>query len=537
MADRPRAPGSARPGLLLRAAILSLIAVALPTYTLGPLNRARWAIQDDHEIAFFAGPAGRLPFSEIPRVLGETDIGYAGRISRFRPAYMGLRLLESSLWGLSPAGWYRTRLVLYAIAVFLAGWVVAARIGTVAAGGLLVWMLSAPYWFQVWGRLGPPESYAAFGGALWAFGIHLLRAAPAPSTQTTRSRRWLGLLLFVMGNAVVVGAKENFLILAVANVVLAIIEMRSRRTGGVLWWACLMNVLVAMAVATPLAMYFARVPVDYYGHSVAFPQRAAVLARGAVQITAVHIAFILAVPLWLGTRVLVPLALVAPDSTWRRLTSGLLFASAGALGLFLSQYVVYNGDITRNTHYEFPAALAGPGLLVAVSLCLRDFLRGEGAVRLERVVFHLTAAAVVGAALLSSHGFREQRDLSRGWAAATTDFTTRVTAAATTARAAPSVPIVIVSGRPLDHEPIIAVGRFLQSFGASNSKFLVLDWGRDRPQWSPLETYVAPGIERLAREGGLGFRPAGQLDPAAPCFSIGLSREPRQGCRSLGRLW
>lgn len=523
--------------LLLRAAVLCLVAVTLAIYTLGPLNRARWAIQDDHEIAFFSGPGGRLPFSGIPRMLRETDIGYAGRISRFRPAYMGLRLLESSLWGLSPAGWYRTRLVLYAMSVFLVGWVLAARVGTIASVGLVGWVLSARYWFQVWGRLGPPESYAAFGCALWGSGIYLLWPSGTASTQTSSYRQWLGLLLFVLGNLLVVGAKENFLILAAPNVVLAISETRFGRTGEARWWACLTNVAAAIAVATPLAIYFAAVPVDYYGHSVMLPQRVAVLARGAVQFTALHAAFILGLVLWVGTRTLAFLAVLSPSSAWRRLTSGLVFASASALALFLSQFVLYNGDITRDTHYEFPAALAEPGLVVGVSLCLRDFFLRTGLLRVERAIHNLTATALLGLALLHLHGFHEQREMSRGWAAATTDFTAGITSAAKAARSAPNVPVVIISGRPLDDEPIVAVDRFLLSLGASNARFLVLDWEPGRQQWSPLENYLAPGIERLAREGGLRFRPASQLDPAAPCFSIGLSHEPQQGCRSLGRLW
>jgi hypothetical protein len=529
--------GHAKLEPVLRAAILFVVALTLATYTLGPLSVARWAIQDDHEIAFFVGRADRLPFSEIPRTLLETEIGYAGRWPRFRPAYMGLRLLESSLWGFSPLGWYRTRLVMYVLSVFLVGWMLAARIGVVGAIGLVTWVLSARYWFHVWGRLGPPESYAAFGCALWALAIYLLWPAVTPSTRTARYRVGLGLLFFVVGNAVVVGAKENFLILAGPNLALAVIEMRSGRTGGIRWWACLTDVAVAAAVATPLAIYFSTTPIDYYGHSVAFQGRAAVLTQGVVRLTALHGAVIVAVALWVATRSVSLVGVAGPSPAWRRLTSSLVLASVSALVLFLSQFVLYNGDITRDTHYEFPAALAGPALVVVVSLYLRDFFRRTGALGVERVVYHLTAAVFVGLALLSSHGFREQREMSRGWATATRDFTARITAAATTARADPNVPIVVISGRPFDQEPILATERFLWTLGVSNPLFLVLDWMPGRPQWSPIESHLAPGLVRFAHEGGRGFQPADRLEPNAPCLSIGLSHEPRHGCRSLGRFW
>jgi hypothetical protein len=523
--------------LFLRAAILFLIAAALPTYTFGPLSRAGWAVEDDHEIAAFTWPTGRLPFSAIPRVARETDIGNAGRSPRFRPLYIGTRLVETSLWGLSPAKWHRARLVLCAVFVFLAGWVVSARIGTVATVGLIVWVLSARYWWPVWGRLGVAEAWGAFGCALWVSGIHLLWPTRAESA-TPHSRCWLGILLFVIGNVFVVGAKENLLILAVPNVVLAFLEMRAGRTAGPRWWACVVNVVVAAAVATPLIVYFASVPIDVYGRSVAFSQRMSVLALGVAQPTALHAAFLGALTVWIGTRLLAPLPGFSVGSSWRRLTSRVLLASGSALALFLSQYVLYNGDIARDTHYEFPASLAWPALIVVVLWCVRAFFREFGALKTERVVYHATALTFLCMALINLPGLKEQRKISSGWAAATIDFTTWLAGAATAARAAPDVPIVIVSGRPIDMEAIVAVDRFLRSFGASNPRFLVLDWEQDRRDWSSLETYLAPGVERFARDGGgPDVRPARRFDPAASCFSIGLRREPRKECRSLGRLW
>jgi hypothetical protein len=337
--------------------------------------------------------------------------------------------------------------------------------------GLLVWVLSARYWFQVWGRLGTAESYAAFGVTLWALGIHLLwPRGDAPG----RYRRLSGLLAVLIGNAVVVGAKENLLVLAVPNAIVALIEMSRGRTGGHLWWACLANMEVAAAVAAPLAVYFAQKPVDYYGQSVGVAQRFAVLRRGMTQWTFAHLAFLAAVPLWLGSRLLAVAGRVRLGDPWRRLSSCLVLWTAGGLSLFVSQFVLYNGDITPDTHYQFPAALAGPAIVVASSLCLRDVFRRVGDSRAERVVYHATAVALVCAALVSLPGLREQRAWSTGWAAATREFTDRVTAAAATARAEAGVPIVLVSGRPFDLEPIISVERFLRALGATNPKLVLL---------------------------------------------------------------
>jgi hypothetical protein len=524
--------------LCLRLVVLSVLGFALGIYTLGPLTRAGWGIVDDHEIAHFVGPSGRLPFRDIPRVLlQETEIAYALHVPRFRPIFYSLRLVESSLWGFTPARWYRARIALYGLSVVLVGWVVASRIGTVATVGLLAWVLSGKYWAEVWGRLGAAESYATFGCALWAFGVHLLWPVVDANAPGWRWRRGVGLFFLLVGNVVVVGAKENLLILAVPNLLLALIEMRAGRTGGVRWWVCMASVASAAIVAAPVIAYLAGSAVDTYGRSVAFQDRLAVLAGGTIRPTAVHGAFIMALGLWLGMRMVALGGRVTPSAAWQRLTSCLLLVSGSALVLLLSQIVLYNGDITPHTRYEFPAALAGPAVLAAAFVCVRSFLHRTGALRAERAAYPVTAAVFLALALLNIDGFREQREWSRQWAAATREFTARITAAASAAREAPDVPIVVMSGRPLDLEPIVSIGRFLRKLGVSNPRFLVLDWQSGRSQWSPLDAHLAPGLERVARESWLGYEPEERLNPEAPCFSIGLTREPRRACRSLGRLW
>ena len=421
------------------------------------------------------------------------------------------------------------------MSVLLVGWVVAARIGLLATVGLLIWVFSGRYWFHVWGRLGPAESYAVFGAALWLYGIHLLW----PVAEGGRRPRWrlvVGLVLFVIGNAVVIGVKESLLVLAVPNALLAVVETRAGRSGGARWWACVAGVVAAVAVATPLAIYYSSIEFDQYGRSVDPLARLRVLARGVRRLTAVHVAFLLALAVWIGTRVGSRIGAFSSSAAWRRLTSQLILASAGALGLFLVQFVLYNGDITPDTHYEFPTSLLAPALVVAAAILLRLFLQGVGASRAERVVYHVTGLVLVCLALLSADGLRQQRTMAHNWAKGTEDFTAAMRQAAAVARTAPDIPVVVTSGRPLDIEPILAVGRFLQVLGAANTRFLVLDWESDRWQWNALDRHLAPSVEAASRDGGLGYEPIARLRPDAPCFSIGLRAAPRPTCHSLGRL-
>ena len=516
-----------------RAAVLSAVGVLLATYTLGPLRQAQWSMVDDHEIASFVGPSGTLSFREIPEKLRQTEVGSPGRYPRFRPSYYGLRLIETALWGFDPAPWYRARVILYSVSVLLVGWLLAARIGLLATVGWLVWVLSGRYWFHVWGRLGPAEPYALLGMALWLWGIHLLWPV---SGNGSRSRVRVGLALFVAGNAIVVGTKETLLVIAAANAILAAVEMRAGRTGGARWWACVAGVAIAAAVAIPLIAYLRKVGVDQYGRPVGVGTRLDVLARGLGHLTGVHVAFVGALGLWVGTRMGRALGAFSPREAWLRLTSRLVLASAVAAGFFLAQYVLYNGNITADTHYEFPVSLVGPALLVVTAILVRGYLREEGRDGAERAVYRLTAVVLAALALLSVGGLQEQRKKAGDWANATRIFTTTINRAAAAARAAPDLPVVVASGRPIDLEYILAVGRFLHALGCTNRLFLVLDWESRRPQWGALEMYLAPVVETASREGKLGYEPIRRYDAGAPCLSLGLSTSPRPSCRGLGRL-
>jgi hypothetical protein len=529
---------AAWPGLALRAAVLAILGLGLGTYTLGPLTRAGWGIIDDHEIAHYAGPSGRLAVRDIPGVLlGETEVGMATMVPRFRPGFHALRLTETALWGFVPARWYRVRIAFYALSVVLFGWVVAARIGTLATLGLMAWVLSAPYWVSVWGRLGAAECYGAFGCALWVFGIHLLWPGADASAPGARWRLRTGLAFFIVGNAIVVSAKETLLVAAIPNLVLALMEAQAGRRGGARWWACSIGVAAAALVAVPLVISLSHSGVDIYGRSTALGPRLTVLGAAVIRPTPLHGAFAVAAALWLGTRVAARRGGLHSGEAWQRLTSGLLLASAGGLALLLSQLVLYNGDIPPGSYYQFPAALGGPALLVAAAVCVKAFFRRTGRPRGERAVAFATAALLLGLALLGAAQFRGQREWSRGWAAATREFHERIAAAAAVAHTDPGMPIVVVSGRPLDMEPILSVSRFLRQSGVRNRLTLVLDWAARRSEWTSLEAHVAPGLERGAREGWGAYAPQTPLEPGAPCFSIGLSHEPHPGCRSLGRLW
>ena len=85
----------------------------------GRVVASKWSVIDDHEIMLFLGRDGKLYLSEIFSTLKLTEVGNFGSLTRYRPSYYILRLLECVVWGANPAYWYAFRLGLLILAVSL----------------------------------------------------------------------------------------------------------------------------------------------------------------------------------------------------------------------------------------------------------------------------------------------------------------------------------------------------------------------------------------------------------------------------------
>ena len=78
----------------------------------GRVLSAQWGVIDDHEIIAFLGQDRKLYLHEIFPALKSTEVGDFGSLTRYRPSYFLLRLLECVAWGANPLYWYAFRLVL-----------------------------------------------------------------------------------------------------------------------------------------------------------------------------------------------------------------------------------------------------------------------------------------------------------------------------------------------------------------------------------------------------------------------------------------
>lgn len=194
---------------LARATICMFFAIALSYYCFGPNLGSWFGLIDDHETIKYLGPDRVLYVSEMPGFLLDTEVGHPFEARRFRPIYYSLRLIETALWRDNVAIWYGMRMAAFAGFVALMAYYFIKYFGWGMGGALSFATLAAPYWADIFGRLGPPENYTVPAMGLVAFGLSGL-IGTGRSAGIGSAGRWLALLF---GCLIAIGVKENYLFL------------------------------------------------------------------------------------------------------------------------------------------------------------------------------------------------------------------------------------------------------------------------------------------------------------------------------------
>jgi hypothetical protein len=403
-------------------------------------------------------------------------------------------------------------------------------VGPVAAAVLVLYAVGQRFWGDVWCRLGPGETYAALGCAVFANRFHHLAVgAGRDEPRGGRTRDWLWLLV---GSVVAMGSKENLLVLAPLAAGLLGYRMLARRAGAAAVVTGVLGLAFACAVAAAVTLGVARAGGDVYGRSVAPGYRLSLLRQGLDHFGAPVSAFGVAAGLVL-VAVMLPLRGRLAARRGLRLLAG---AAAGlaALALFYAmQYAFYLGRQQTGMRYDFPGALAPPAALVVVSAASLALLRALGFPR--RLVRGAGAGLLAGATLLIAG--RPLTDVQRICSAnvdRTVRFTQRLDHVAAALRKQPLVPLVVVCGSSSDYEPAFAVARFLKAWGASNPLHLRADALRPGPP-TALDARLATELRSIERSGGAGYQPFPAPGPQ-PCFEVRLGGAPGTGCVDLGPL-
>jgi hypothetical protein len=501
--------------------VLVLLFSAFTTFYLwGPGLHAEWWIIDDHEIHRFIGRNEHMPLSQlVPNLLEKTEIGNPASIGRFRPGYYITRLVECFLWGKNPTMWYAFRMALFFASLSIAILLLFRLVGLVPAILIAVLMLSDTYWADIFARLGPAETYAVFGLAIYSLAFAELRQALQSSQPIRRGWRmncWTALLF--VGTFLAAGSKENFTLLALPSAYLAYTAFRNRKGSAVVQVGLLLNVLLPLGIVIVTLSVLASSGADVYSNPVSPMHRLNlvlnffrngewrnILLTGLVVITAGGV---------------LASYKSGADVERRRVLRRLLYAQLLIGMIYLSQYIFYNGSWPNQTRYDFPGVLL---LYVIPALVLNT---------VYRLVPHTlrTATLVAGIAVLTVWAFTERQDLRRlrklsmANVERTEAFTGKLHDVVTEVSRSPRKPVVLEVHDTDDYEPSSSIALFLYSSGVNNSiELKLIDCSSQLHPRGTSQHKLAVTLEQLMMHGDpethlVPFDSSGQ-----DVFTIGFS--------------
>ena len=489
--------------------------------------RAQWSLIDDHEIMWFLGSDGRLPLTEIPSRLADTEVGAFGATPRYRPTYYFLRLLEASLWGAHPSVWYASRLAMLAMSVFFFWRVMARFLGYVGGALLAAYTLTFTYWAHIFGRLGPSETYAVLGLALFILGT--------TNELSDADHRPIGRLqscaAVLAGSILCIGSKENFVFLTVPLLFLLIRAIRTRNIPLISTSA--LSLVFATYVTSSVAIGTSSTGLDVYAHPTSIPERVFEIAR-ILQQARFKDQFVVLVGATSATGAL----LLFPQFRKKVRREVLLAASWLLLlsALYMSQWIYYVGTSWPvPSHYDFPVYLYLPAAVLILYWLGKQILRRfqvetEGGLALKSSLIAGLAITIV-----FYRGFGEIGRILDAQVAESSAFSRFIQQVATNASANQAVAIVIESDSAWDYEPIASYARFLRAYGVDNQLFVRIRGYGAEDYEAGLGRRLTTELQALSEKGGGEFSPLSELEAASgSCLSVILDGQTLEPCTPDG---
>lgn len=527
-ADKFQSSRSVTQRIAVGAWMCFALAIFISLYSWAPLLDAGWSVIDDHEIVSVIGASDRLPVSAILPALQQTELGNAGTSIRFRPSYYGLRFLEAATWGKQPHLWYAARIFIFLFfALLLAS--ISLRIGgALFAFPFLAFALSRPYWLDVFGRLGPAETYAVFGTSLVACGFII---------AAKKGWLWFPVTVVAFGVIIAAGSKENFAILAL--VPLWLIFSPRVRLSPVLRGMLGVALAYVAWIVIEVVLGLIHAGHDVYANPVSVTSRFGLLsslfARRDVLV-------------WLaGSTILLLLTL-----TWERWHGTAkqalhemrfyIIVVLSLLALFASQYIFYMGNWPESSvpRYWFPGVFA-KHLAIFVFFVVVAKIVAAVPRRPKHAIWIIYLLSALYFAKPAIKDFEANRMAAKEVVAKTVAFKVSLDKTIEYLRAHPTAALIVNSNSILDYESLYSIERFIRAEGLANPIALNLsDYsaatfaGSDSQQ---LSFKLATALEKIREEGeGNLFIPLNSAEMIPRCFSIGLSGAPYPRCKASATI-
>jgi hypothetical protein len=490
---------------------MALVWMAL-VLMLAPMQRAWFAVIDDHHVAMLAGPDFRISAGEAAAGAGRWLVHARG--GRFRPLFWVLWHLEACWAGTDPSRWHFDRLAL-ALVTATALYLAAEAVLPPLLAALAAFTFFCGFQTEIWMRILAQE---IFGAVLASIGLAIVTRRLAAG-RTSAIALLPGLILIGLAGL----TKESFAPLLPAALVFVYLVLP--RIGGPA--AALARrdraVLVALAVlaaVTGVTVLRARL---VYGPLYLEPTTLVSFRTNAWR----H--------LWLVTKDSgwpLPVAAAAAALAWTRAARALWLAragwlAAGALLLLVPQWIVYGGGPVEG-RYLVPGSLFA---VWATGLGLRTLHERRG----QRGAALLIACAVASLVWFAGKWTVRDRRVAHARARATHEHRAAIDAVVAARTRMPSPDVVFRTEDPFDFERVDSAWSFLSArLGPGFRPFLLATDERRSQRSVALGDHLA----RLQRERTEGREHAFQAwgayaGTAEQCLEITFDADPdRTVCRT-----
>lgn len=497
-----------------RKQIVLIFSTVLVFSLFGPNLQAQWGSIDDHEIMGYLGVDQRLGVTEIPAILAASETGHPGTAARYRPSYQILRLFEVATWGNNPHLWYGARLVLLIVSLALFWHVITPFVGLIPAGLCMVYLLTYQMWENMFARLGPAETYAVLGMALYVWGYsRIIRALPRARQLSSFS-----IAAWTVGALICAGTKENFTLLLIPTVILGILVYLSKKRSPAFWTAFAISSGWTLFVGVAFLTAALKAGSDIYGVSMDASSRLSV--------------FILSLKHTQSKLVLLTTLLTAGFAAiqWRcagrnkrifRSTLTLLGCLLACQFIFTSQFIFYNADWPNHSRYDFPGVIVIPLFYMALLLFVRALLQEY---KVDTVIIRgLQYGVLTGfVCIIVMRGFVPIMVKVKENVNVTKAYTTQIEIMVSVLKQHPERSVVVISGNPWDYEPVHAYSKFLRAYGVTNKLHVQLQGYSPETVKVGLEKQLATELLNKQLKGGGEYLPFPTQMEA--CYSIRLTQ-------------
>ena len=511
-------------GVLIQEMLILFLSVLMGWALWSENLNAKFGLFDDHEIVSFLGVKSAIPFTEAMSLFKSTEALHPGATNRYRPSYYFLRFIEIYLWGDSPLLWYLSRMMMFVTSLAIA-WALLARFcGFGLSSVLILSALRGPYWAAIWAVLGPSETYACLGLAIYFLGVYLC-------WEPGNGGGALGWGLILAGTLISAGSKENFTLLMIPTFLLL---ARQYKFGELKWNVapfalgaigfCLFVISAAMIGAKLVNQ-------DTYAQPVDAGRLKPMLSELSFASPAMW-----ALLLILGGFVVLFLPEKRRDARqyiWRW-TGNAMFVEGLLYVTYLALIFFYYGKWHPESRYAFPGELIK---LAMFTYPLITFLKIPRVANRPTISLASNILVCAGIVYLFKLGFDSNIQMARNNAQRTNTLQDFILKCQRAVANDPAAPIILYPQDLGSYEPIFAVKSFLVHTGMKNPIMLELSKDFGPGGFAPA---IVPMLRKSLAElesGSSGFTARSSLNEKHACYYVGFNVLPKSTrCTVIGAV-